>query len=67
MKIPKTPISEKPFKLLGYTLEEYLLWCKKHNLKSYTTESKRVFFKKVNEYQIVKVNNKIYENGEEIK
>ena len=42
----KTYIIEKPFKLLGYTLDEYLRWCEKHNLKPYETESKRIFFKR---------------------
>lgn len=62
----KTYISEKPFRLLGYTLDEYLRWCEKHSLKPYETESKRIFFKKINEHTIIKIKNKILEEGREL-
>lgn len=66
MKTFKTKISEKPFKLYGFTLEEFLRWCEKHNLRAYATASKRLFFRKVNEYSIVKINGKVFEDKEEL-
>ena len=62
----KTKISEKPFKLYGYTLSEYIHWCEKNEVKPYDTDIKRIFFKRINDYSIVKINGKIYENGVEI-
>jgi hypothetical protein len=66
MKQFKTKISEKPFKLYGYTLEEFLRWCDKNGIKPYVTDSKRVFFKRINEHLIVKINGKVFDEGVEV-
>ena len=63
----KTKISSKPVETLGFTLDEYLLWCNKHQLIPYKIDNKRKFCKLVNTFVIVKRNNKFLENGEEIK
>ena len=66
MKEYKTKVTGKAFALYGYTIEEYTRWCMKHEIAPYKTESKRIFFKYINDYKIVKVNGKMLEDGKEI-
>ena len=57
------PISDNPLKLLGVTLDEYLLWCRYHNLNSKLRENKTKFFKLIYDRIIIKKHNNIYEDG----
>lgn len=59
----KNPISDGPLKLLGFTLDDYLLWCKCHNFNSKLRETKTNFFKLIYERVIIKKHNAIYEDG----
>lgn len=66
MKQTKSKLSERPFILLGYSIEDYVKWCNKHEFKSYLSSSKKEFFKRVNNFVITKRNNTVYEDGEEL-
>lgn len=66
MKMTKSKLSEKPFKLIGYTIEDYVKWCLKHGFKSYLSSSKKEFFKRINTFRITKRNNTVYEDEEEL-
>ena len=35
MKQTTSKLSEKPFVLVGYTIDDYVRWCIKNNFKSY--------------------------------
>ncbi len=59
-------ISPKPFEAMGFTLDEYIKWCDKHNLPAYKIETKRKFFNLVDAYVIVKRNGKFLEHGDEL-
>ena len=65
MKQTTSKLNKRPFELLGFSIDEYVRWCAKNNLKSYLSSSKKEFFKRVNAFVITKRNNTIYENGEE--
>lgn len=54
-------LNEKPFELLGFTSNDYIIWCKKYNLKPYLRTSKQLFFKKIHNFELVKRNNELIE------
>lgn len=66
MKQTTSKLSDKPFKLLGFTIEDYIKWCNKNNYKSYLSSSKKEFFKRVNNFRVVRRNNKLFEDGKEL-
>lgn len=61
-----TKISGKPFELMGFTLDDYLKWCEKHDLTFYEIKNRKKFINLIDEYKIVKRNDKVYEDGEEL-
>ena len=66
MKMTKSKLNKRPFELLGYSIEDYVKWCSKHEFKSYLNSSKKEFFKRINTFRITKRNNTVYEDGKEL-
>ena len=63
----KTKINEKPFLLVNFTKDEYLLWCSIHKYKPYIRDTKKLFFKKIYDFTLSKRNGIIFEDGKELK
>lgn len=66
MKQTKSKLNKRPFELLGFTINDYIKWCNKHEFKSYLSSSKKEFFKRVNEFKITIRNGVIFEDGKEL-
>ena len=47
-------ISKQALELIGCTVEDYLQWCKDNSFPSYKENTKKEFFKRINENRIVR-------------
>ena len=47
-------ISKQALELIGCTVEDYLHWCKDNGFPSYKENTKKEFFKRINENRIVR-------------
>lgn len=52
-------MNKKPFELVGFTVEDYLVWCEKENLNPKLAKSKKRFFALVKDFKILKVKGEI--------
>ena len=47
-------INKHAFELVGVTIEDYVIWCEENNRASYKAKTKKEFFEKIRNNQIVK-------------
>jgi hypothetical protein len=67
-KYPETLQSHKhhAFELVGFTVEDFELYCEFTNKSKYIKDSKKDFFTAIKNKELMKKENKLYFNGEEI-
>lgn len=49
-------MNERPFELFGMSSSDYVKWCEDNGLKPHDPDARRLFFKHVLKYEIVKKN-----------
>lgn len=55
-----------PYELVGMTHDDFVKYCKSQNISIINRESKKKFFKLVDNKQLTKQNNELYLNGEKL-
>ena len=52
-------INERPFELVGFCYNDYKEWCKNHDKKVNDSKSKKLFFKAIYDFKLIKKDGKV--------